>query len=169
MPLWWSNILSGLGSWLVNPSIFLAGALLVSVPIIIHLLNRRKFKIVDWAAMDFLLEADKKNRRRVRLENFLLLLMRCLAIFILGMLLARPYDSSGLAAKLFDAQQFERILLIDDSLSMKARIGNRTAMEIVRERVTDLARQFASEQADNTLTLILTSKPENHNQKNPFH
>ena len=160
MPPWFSNMLSGLGSWLVNPWLFLAGSLLVAVPIIIHLLNRRKFKIVDWAAMEFLLEADKKNRRRVRLENFLLLLMRCLAVFLLGLLLARPFDSSGLAAKLFNAQQFERILLIDNSLSMKARSGNRTVMEISKERVTDLVRQFAGEKSDNTLTVLLTSDPE---------
>jgi Aerotolerance regulator N-terminal/von Willebrand factor type A domain/CARDB len=157
---WWTSLTSGLSSWLVNPGLFLAGALLVSVPIIIHLLNRRKFKIVDWAAMDFLLEADKKNRRRVRLENWLLLLLRCLAILILGLLLARPYDSSGLSAKLLNAQRFERILLIDDSLSMKARIGNRTAMEIAIDRATELANQFANEPSENAVTLILTSQPE---------
>jgi Aerotolerance regulator N-terminal/von Willebrand factor type A domain/CARDB len=157
---WWTSLTSGLGSFLVNPGIFLAGALLVSVPIIIHLLNRRKFKIVDWAAMDFLLEADKKNRRRVRLENLLLLLLRCLAVLLLGLLLARPFDSSGIASKLFKAQQFERIILLDDSLSMKARANNQTVMEVAREQVTALLQSFAAEQSDNMLTLFLTSNPE---------
>ena len=61
-------------------------------PILIHLLNKRKFKIVDWAAMDFLLDADKKNRRRIRLENLILLLsLRCLAVLLIGLLLARPF------------------------------------------------------------------------------
>lgn len=156
----WTAAFNNLASWLVNPWVFLAGAALVSVPIIIHLLNRRKFKIVDWAAMDFLLEADKKNRRRVRLENLLLLLMRCLAVFLLGLLLARPFDSSGLAARLTGAQKFERIVLVDDSLSMQSRIGNRAAMEIARERLVDLARIFAAEDAENDLTLLLTSNPE---------
>ena len=41
----------------MTPWLFGAGAAAVSLPIIIHLLNRRKFKIVDWAAMEFLLEA----------------------------------------------------------------------------------------------------------------
>lgn len=155
-----SSLLTSLGSWLVNPLIFAGGAALVSVPIIIHLLNQRKFKIVDWAAMDFLLEADKKNRRRVKLENWLLLFLRCLAVFVLGLLLARPYDSSGLAARLFDAQKFERIVLVDDSLSMQAQVGNRTAMEVTRERLTDLVRMFSTEQSENLLTVLLTSKPE---------
>src|SRR5687767_2023135 len=154
------GIITTLSSWLVNPWLFVFGALAVSVPIIIHLLNRRKFRIVDWAAMDFLLEADKKNRRRVRLENWLLLFLRCLAVFLIGLMLARPYDSTGLAAGLFDAQKFERIVLIDDSLSTQARVNNRSVMEIMQERLVDLTRMFANEKSDNSLTVILTSDPE---------
>jgi hypothetical protein len=150
---------SALGGSLVNPLLFLGGALLVAVPILIHLLNRRRFRIVDWAAMEFLLEADKKNRRRVQLENLLLLLLRCLAVLLLALLLARPFDSSGLSARLLGAQRFERILLVDDSLSMKARIGNRSAMEIAVERATDLIRGFAGEQAENAVTLMVSSRP----------
>ena len=37
------------------------GLFAVSVPIIIHLLNKRRFKVVDWAAMEFLFDADKRN------------------------------------------------------------------------------------------------------------
>jgi len=57
-------------TWLLNPWMLLAS------PILIHLLNKRRFKIVEWAAMDFLFQADKKNRRRVQLENFVLLMLR---------------------------------------------------------------------------------------------
>ena len=69
----------------VHPAI-LGGFALASLPIIIHLLNRRRFKTLDWAAMDFLLKAAVRNRRRVRLENLLLLLLRvaivCLLILV---------------------------------------------------------------------------------------
>ena len=87
------------------------------LPIIIHLLNKRKFKIVDWAAMEFLLDAEKKNRRRVRLENLILLLLRCLAVLLIGLLLARPFIPTSMTAGLLNAAQFERIVLLDDSLS----------------------------------------------------
>jgi uncharacterized membrane protein len=160
MAAWWSGLMTSLGSWLVNPAIFAFGAAAISIPIIIHLLNRRKFKIVNWAAMDFLLEADKKNRRRVRLENWLLLFLRCLAVFLIGLLLARPYDSSGLASGLFAEQKFERIVLVDDSLSTQSRVNNRSVNEIMQERLVDLARMFAGEKSDNALTLLLTSNPE---------
>ena len=43
---------------------------------------------------------------------------------------------------------------------MQSRIGNRSAMEIARERLVDLARSFAEEKSENTLTLWVTSKPE---------
>src|SRR5580700_72066 len=55
----------------------------VSIPIIIHLLNRRRFKTVTWAAMRFLLAAQKKSSRRMRIEQLLLLVVRCLIVLLL--------------------------------------------------------------------------------------
>src|ERR1700677_5180013 len=60
----------------------------VSIPIVIHLLNRRKFKVVTWAAMRFLLAAQKKNSRRLRLEQILLLATRSLMILLLVLAMA---------------------------------------------------------------------------------
>src|SRR5436190_4295564 len=69
------------------------GAGAVSVPIIIHLLNRRRFKIVTWAAMRFLLAAQKQNTRRMRLEQILLLLCRCamVALLVFAMASVMPW------------------------------------------------------------------------------
>src|SRR5436309_11735298 len=60
----------------------------VSIPIIIHLLNRRRFKIVTWAAMRFLLAAQKKSSRRMRVEQILLLVVRCLIVLLLVLAMA---------------------------------------------------------------------------------
>ena len=57
----------------VSPALLWAGAAAVSVPIIIHFLTRRRFQRVRWAAVDFLLEANRENRRRVRIEELILL------------------------------------------------------------------------------------------------
>ncbi len=149
-----------LSSWMVSPAMAWCGLLAISVPIIIHLLNKRRFKIVDWAAMDFLFEADKKNRRRVRLENLILLLLRCLAMALIGMLLARPFFPSQLTSVLFNTQQFERIVLLDDSLSMQVQTENRTAFDRAKESLISLARGLAENQTDDTLTVILTSAPD---------
>ena len=155
-----TGILQFFAPFMTNPGLFLVGAAAVSIPIIIHLLNKRKFKVVDWAAMEFLLDADKKNRRRIRLENLILLLLRCLAVLLLALLLGRPFIPTSMAAGLIDAQQFERVVLLDDSLSMQARLGNESAFEIARQRLTDLTRTLADDQSDNSLTLLLTSRPD---------
>lgn len=152
--------LFGEEAFLTSTGLMWAGAAAISIPIIIHLLNKRKFKIVDWAAMEFLLDADKKNRRRVRLENLLLLLLRCLAVLLIGLLLARPFIPTSMTAGILNATQYERIVIVDDSLSMQARVGNESAWDQARLRLTRLTEALASDQSDNTLTLILTSQPD---------
>ncbi|MFM8272848.1 MAG: BatA domain-containing protein, partial [Gemmata sp.] len=67
-------------SLFLNPWTFIAGAALISVPIIIHLINRIRFHRVRWAAMEFLLKAQKRMRRRKILEQLLLLFLRCLMV-----------------------------------------------------------------------------------------
>src|SRR6476646_9860347 len=79
-----------LAAWFVSPGFAFAGAALASIPIIIHILNRRRFKTVRWAAMEYLLQAMRKNRRRLKFEQWLLLAIRCLLIFLMGLALARP-------------------------------------------------------------------------------
>src|SRR6478672_6465973 len=156
------NLLALFGeeAFLTSSGLMWAGVAAVSIPIIIHLLNKRKFKIVDWAAMEFLLDADKKNRRRVRLENLILLLLRCLAVLLIGLLLARPFIPTSLTAGILTATQYERIIVLDDSLSMQARVGNESAWDQARLRLTRLTEALANDQSDNTLTVILTSQPD---------
>ena len=135
------------------------GAAAILSPIIIHLLNKRRFKIVDWAAMDFLFDADKKNRRRVRLENFILLLLRCLAMLLLGMMLARPFLPSQLAGLLGQSQEFQRVVLLDDSLSQEVMVGNQSAFDVARDQLKQLMQALASDGSSDWLTLYLTSQP----------
>ena len=69
---------------------FLAvGVALISAPIIIHLINRMRFKRVRWAAMEFLLKSQKKNRRRLIIEQLILLALRCLLVLLAVLLVAR--------------------------------------------------------------------------------
>src|SRR2546423_8928059 len=72
-----------------NPGFLAIAAALVSTPIIIHLINRMRFRRVKWAAMEFLLKAQKRTRRKMILEQLLLLLLRCLLVFLVGLLVAR--------------------------------------------------------------------------------
>ncbi|MCA9104636.1 MAG: BatA domain-containing protein [Planctomycetales bacterium] len=148
-----------LSNILMHPEMLLAGAAAISVPIIIHLLNRRRFKEVDWAAMDFLLDAEQKNRRRVRVEHLILLLLRCLTMLLIGAMIARPFLSSNFGAMFFDTQQFERIVVLDDSLSTRALTGNRSAFELAREQLVSMVEELSVDDKDDRMTLLLASRP----------
>src|SRR5437667_11010002 len=73
----------------LNPGYLLAGTALISLPIIIHLINRMRFKRVRWAAMEFLLKSQKRNRRRLTIEQLILLALRCLLVLLVVLLGSR--------------------------------------------------------------------------------
>src|SRR5256712_9373160 len=103
----------------ISPAFFAAGVLLVSIPIIIHILNRRRFKTVNWAAMEFLLRALRRNRRRLRFEQWVLLAVRCLVLFFLGLALARPLACRDTAlASLAARRAGLHVIVVDNSYSM---------------------------------------------------
>ena len=148
-------------SWFLSPWMLL-GAAAIASPILIHLLNKRRFKIVEWAAMDFLFQADKKNRKRVQLENLILLLLRCLAMLLVALMLARPFLPSNLTNMIQQSQKVERVLLIDDSLSQTVPRGNSTAFGDAKVAIKDLIASFAkTTDTEDWLTVILASDPEN--------
>jgi hypothetical protein len=115
-----------LAVWAVTPAFFFAGVALVSIPIVIHILNRRRFKTVKWAAMEYLLQAMRKNRRRIKFEQWLLLAVRCLLIFFMGLALARPLgcENSTIAA-LAGQRTALHVLVIVNSYSMAYEPGGR--------------------------------------------
>lgn len=76
-------------------TILLLGALGIAIPIVIHLLNRRSSRIVDWGAMNFLLESLAIRNRRIQLEEALLMATRCLLVGLLALALARPFIPPG--------------------------------------------------------------------------
>ncbi len=148
-----------MSAFLVNPLLFVGGLIAVASPIIIHLLNRRRFKRIDWAAMDFLLEAQRLNRRRVKLEEFILLLLRCIAMVLIGLLLARPFLDVN-PAGFFKAGQTERVIVLDDSLSMAATAGERSPMEEASSMLQSWIEALANDSGDDLITLVRTTDPE---------
>jgi len=143
-----------------NPFI-LGGLALASLPVIIHLLNRRRFKQMEWAAMDFLLKAAVRNRKRVRLENLLLLLLRTAVVLMLILAVARPFTRSQDAlASIFGSEgATERIIILDDSHSMRAGQGNRSAFDVAKQLTRKLITRLHEEKSDDRITLVLASDP----------
>ncbi|MEE9404248.1 MAG: BatA domain-containing protein [Algisphaera sp.] len=93
--------LSG-GSFLIAfflsaPALAVAGAVAVGLPVLIHLLSRLRHQRVDWGAMRFLRLAYQRQRRRLRFERWLLLLVRCALVALAGLALAGPVFTGALA------------------------------------------------------------------------
>src|SRR5689334_7610807 len=102
----------------ITPAFAIAGVALASIPIIIHVLNRRRYRIVNWAAMEFLLRAMKKNRRRLRFEQWLLLAVRCCVLGLLGIALARPLACGQAGMAGLATRSGLHVIVIDNSYSM---------------------------------------------------
>ena len=129
---------------------------LAAAPIIIHLLNRRRFVRVDWAPMRVLRQTVASNRRRVRLEQWLLLLLRTLAVAALIVAVARPM-LSGSAMSLFErAGRASRVVVVDDSLGMGGRSDGSTAYGRAADAAAALLEQIGP---DDEVTVLRTSAP----------
>jgi len=110
----------------------LAGLAAISVPIIIHLLNRRKFHKVVWAAMRFLQNAVEQNQRRMRIEDMILLALRCLLLALLAVALARPAILSN-ASDVFGQGKVTGVIILDNSQSMGMSDGTSTRFEKAKQ------------------------------------
>ena len=113
------------------------GAACAAGPLIIHLLNRRRYKVVKWAAMDFLRQALQRNRRIMQIRDILLLVLRTAAVLLFGLALARPYFATR-EEEFDDRQPLHAVILIDNSLSM----GYESLEGTLLDKAKDRARQL---------------------------
>lgn len=128
-----SLLAAGLGEPLL-----LWGFLLLAIPWLLHLLTKRQYRSTEWAAMRFLLEAMRKNSRRIRIEQLILLLVRTALLGLIVLGLARPlWTAAGPLLGGFEPVQ--RILVLDTSYSMGLEQGGTTlfarAQSLSRELV----------------------------------
>jgi hypothetical protein len=149
-------------SFFIHGAIAWATAFLVSIPIIIHLINRRRFRRIDWAAMEFLLEALKRNKRRIRIEQLILLLLRVAIMALLGFFLARPILSDkGLEWVASAFRSEDKIFLLDDSFSTSRREADRTTFLREIEPLQAQLRRFGERGTSDRFTLIRGSRYRN--------
>lgn len=95
----------------------LAGLAAVAIPILIHLLHRRRYQVVDWGAMQFL-QLSETTRRRLLLEELLLLALRMGLIALLVLALAAPYAVGSWLSYVQPRPSRDLVLVLDMSSSM---------------------------------------------------
>ena len=104
----------------LNPAI-LFGLLAASIPIILHFLNLRKLKKIEFSTLIFLKELQKTKIRKIKLKQWLLLLLRVLIILLLVIAFARPAVKTGISGS--SAAKTTAVFIIDNTFSMSI-VGN---------------------------------------------
>lgn len=116
------------------------GAALGAAPVIIHLLNKRKYRETEWAAMRFLIQAVRKQSRRIRLEQLILLALRVLLLCLLAVALAEPqFAELGIISQA-DAPT-HKILVLDATFSMGFTQENRSRFQQAQQVAREIVEQ----------------------------
>lgn len=93
------------------------GAAAFAIPLIIHILNRSRFKTVEWGAMHLLDSVIKVNHKRFRIDQLILLLVRCAIPILLAFCLARPVLTGAQALE--GETPVSLVIVLDNSYSME--------------------------------------------------
>ncbi len=126
----------------LNP-LLLIGLVAAAIPLIIHLFNFRRPKKVDFSSLVFLKELQKTTMQRVRIKQWLLLLLRTLAIGCLVLAFARPTLTGGLAGALGGRASTALALVLDNSLSMTLRDAQGEYLAQARALAAGIIAQMA--------------------------
>ncbi len=134
---------------LINPWL-LIGLAGIALPVIAHLLNRRRFDVVEWGAMQFL-NPSRRTRRRLKLEELLLLLLRIALVTVIVLAVARPVIPSGFLGGFYSSGSRTVVLVIDGSNSMSRTDGMKTVHQTAVRRAMEFLRTLGP---NDTVALI---------------
>jgi hypothetical protein len=105
-------------------------------------LNRRRYRVVEWAAMDFLREAITRSRRILEIRDLLLLALRMLCLLLFGVALARPFLAGSASEAVRPDQPVHAVLLVDNSMSMGYEKQEGTLLDEAKAKVKDFVAQL---------------------------
>ena len=122
----------------LNPLV-LFGLAAAAIPILLHLLNLRKLKTVEFSTLRFLHELQRTRMRKVRLRQWILLLLRTLLIVFLVLAFSRPALKGSFAGLGTVNARSALVLLLDDSPSMGLRNTGGVIFDQARASILDIA------------------------------
>lgn len=128
----------------VTPAL-LGGALLIGVPIVLHLVMRREAQQLVFPALRFIQKRQTLNQHRLQLRQLLLLALRCAIICLLAFALARPTLRGSAASGDDENKPLAAALVFDNSLRMAYLHDNQTRLEQARELGLWLVEQFPND------------------------
>jgi hypothetical protein len=135
------------------PSLLAIGLPLIAVPVLIHLINLRRQQKIRWAAMQFLVESERQNKRWILFKQWLLLATRMAAIAVLVLLLAHVVVRNEWL-RLLGTGTTHHVVLVDDSYSISDRWENTSAFGEAK-RADEASVEQAHQQSDSQLVTLL--------------
>lgn len=111
--------------------IMLWGALAAGIPIALHFFFRSRYRVVPWAAMKFLLTSIEQTSRRLRFQELILLVLRCVLLVLIALALARPLSTAVRGAG--QGSAVDAVFVFDTSYSMGATDGAQTRLGRAKE------------------------------------
>ncbi|MDH3267840.1 MAG: BatA and WFA domain-containing protein, partial [Ignavibacteria bacterium] len=141
----------------LNPAI-LFGLLAASIPIIIHLLNLRKLKKIEFSTLQFLKELQKNKIRKIKLKQWLLLALRVLIILCIVTAFARPTLVGVSIGGTTSAAKTTAVFILDDTFSMSIVDQNGSNFNQAKEAIKNILTQF--EEGDEFGLVLVSHQPE---------
>ncbi len=137
----------------LNPAI-LFGLAAATIPVIIHLLNLRKLKMIEFSTLKFLKELQKNRIRRVKLKQWLLLALRVMIIIMIVTAFARPTIEGVTIGGTTSAAKTTAIFILDDTFSMSVVDENGSYFNQAKKTIKQLLAQL--EDGDEAAIILIS-------------
>ena len=125
----------------LNP-LALIGLLAAAIPIMLHLLNLRKLRTIEFSTLDFLKELQKTRIRRLKLRQLLLLILRTLLVLLVVLAFSRPTLKGTHIRSLGSHAKTSAVFMIDDSYSMTASDDQGVLLRQAKQAANNLVQLF---------------------------
>ncbi|HEY6907433.1 MAG TPA: BatA domain-containing protein, partial [Ignavibacteriaceae bacterium] len=125
----------------LNPAV-LFGLLAASIPVLIHLLNLKKLKKIDFSTLSFLKELQKNKIRKLKLKQWLLLALRVFIILFVVTAFARPALKGLALGGTTSAAKTTAVFILDNTFSMSAVDANGSYFNQAKQTVIDLLKNL---------------------------
>ena len=142
----------------LNPVILAAAGAAVLLPLLIHIFNRQKVKEIFFSSLLFLRSLEKTRMRRVKIKEYLLLIIRTLIILLVVAAFARPAIRGGFATRVGAHAKTSAVVLLDNSYSMGYETKDGSLFDLARKASRRILGQLR--EGDEVSLVLFGSQPE---------
>lgn len=141
----------------LNPIILFVAGAAVLLPLLIHIFNRQKVKKISFSSLLFLRSLEKTRMRRVKIMEYLLLIIRTLIILLVIAAFARPAIRGGFATKVGAHAKTSVVILLDNSYSMGYETKDGPVFGLAQKRAKKILDQL--KEGDEASLVLFASQP----------